>query len=106
LDSLIAEFEADAEKAGHLAEARADLARSWYADHPHILSALRLSAGLSQAQLAERAGTSQSHIARIELGQNDPSTEVVVRIARALNVDEAVAFRAILLQRSGRGQKV
>lgn len=43
----------------------------------------RLRAGLSQAELAERMGTSQSAIARLENGQTLPSTKTILRYAEA-----------------------
>jgi predicted transcriptional regulator len=43
----------------------------------------RLRAGLSQAELAERMGTSQSAIARLESGQTLPSTKTLLRYAEA-----------------------
>jgi len=43
----------------------------------------RLRAGLSQAELAERMGTSQSAIARLESGQTLPSTKTILRYAEA-----------------------
>lgn len=43
----------------------------------------RQRAGLSQAQLAERMGTSQSTIARLESGQTLPSTTTLLRYAKA-----------------------
>jgi ribosome-binding protein aMBF1 (putative translation factor) len=43
----------------------------------------RLRAGLSQAELAERMGTSQSTIARLENGQTLPSTKTILRYAEA-----------------------
>jgi len=43
----------------------------------------RLRAGLSQAELAERMGTSQSAIARLESGQTFPSTRTLLRFAEA-----------------------
>jgi ribosome-binding protein aMBF1 (putative translation factor) len=43
----------------------------------------RLRAGLSQAELAARMGTSQSTIARLESGQTLPSTKTLLRFARA-----------------------
>lgn len=95
LDSLLGEFESDPSMAQRMAKARKEMAETVYASDPDTLSALRLAAGLSQVQLAERVKTSQSHIAKIERGQNDPSTELVARIAEALGVEESVAFQAI-----------
>jgi predicted transcriptional regulator len=43
----------------------------------------RLRAGLSQAELAERMGTSQSAIARLESGQTLPSAKTLIRFAEA-----------------------
>ena len=43
----------------------------------------RLRAGLSQAELAQRMGTSQSTIARLESGQTLPSTKTLLRFAKA-----------------------
>ena len=43
----------------------------------------RLRAGLSQADLAMRMGTSQSAIARLESGQTLPSTKTLLRFAEA-----------------------
>ena len=43
----------------------------------------RLRAGLSQSELAERMGTSQSAIARLESGQTLPSTKTLMRFAEA-----------------------
>jgi len=43
----------------------------------------RLRAGLSQAELAARMGTSQSAVARLESGQTLPSTKTLLRYAEA-----------------------
>jgi DNA-binding XRE family transcriptional regulator len=43
----------------------------------------RLRAGLSQAELAARMGTSQSTIARLENGHTLPSTKTLLRCAEA-----------------------
>lgn len=104
VESLVAEFESESEMKEQLAQARRSLSSTMYADEPETLSALRLAAGLSQAQLAHEVGTSQPHIARIERGQTDPSTDLIARIARALEIDEARAFRAIRKQLSTRSQ--
>ncbi len=100
IDELVAEFEADPEMAPLLAEARRAIAHEWYSDGAPTLARLRLEAGLSQAQLAGRVATSQSHVARIELGQVDPSTDLIARIATALAVDATLVFAAIRAQRA------
>ncbi len=47
---------------------------------------LREQRGLSQEELAYLSGTQTSHISRIELGQNNTTVDVVLRIARGLNI--------------------
>lgn len=44
----------------------------------------RLKKGLSQEQLAERIGTKQSAIARIESGNANPSIEFLEKITKAM----------------------
>lgn len=46
---------------------------------------LRLDEGLSQEELADKAGMKQSVISRIENGESEPRIETVNRIARALD---------------------
>lgn len=103
IGALSKESDADPRKAKFMEQARKRLADTLYADESETLSAFRLMAGLSQAQLADRAATSQPHIARIERGQTDPSTELIARIAKALGMDEARVFRAIRKQLATRG---
>lgn len=43
----------------------------------------RAAAGLTQAELAERMGTSQSYIARLESGRTMPTMRTFLRIAAA-----------------------
>lgn len=47
----------------------------------------RSRADLSQRELARRAGTAQSVIARIELGQTSPTWETLTRILAAAGFD-------------------
>lgn len=63
------------------------------------LRALRLAAGLSQVKLAERAGTTQSYIARIESGRLDPGTDMLERLAAAVGVPAVKVFSAVRAQR-------
>jgi transcriptional regulator with XRE-family HTH domain len=56
--------------------------------------AARIAAGLSQGQLAERAGVAQAAISRIERGETrEPGVLIMAGIARALEltIDELVA---------------
>jgi len=47
----------------------------------------RRRAGLSQAEVASRAGTTQSAIARLESGRSAPSLERITGLARACGFD-------------------
>ena len=46
----------------------------------------RRQSGLTQAQLAEKVNVSTHHIGMIELSRNNPTLELVERIAGALNI--------------------
>lgn len=105
LSSVLARYANDPVKAKHMEEARKVVAQTVYKDEPDTLSALRLGCGFSQAQLAALVETTQPYIARVERGQVDPSTDMIARLAKALNVDEATAFRAIRNQLKTRGQE-
>lgn len=50
------------------------------------LTAWREHRGLTQQQLAKRVGISASYLSQIETGKRAGSTEVLVTIAKALNV--------------------
>lgn len=47
----------------------------------------RRRAGLTQRELAERAGTTQSAVARLESGRTSPSFDIVVRLVRLCGLD-------------------
>ena len=53
----------------------------------HLIREARRRAGLSQAELAERAGTTQSAIARLERGRTTPSLERTRELIRACGLD-------------------
>src|SRR5918992_1039075 len=52
-----------------------------------ILQEARRRAGLTQRELAARAGTSQAAVARIERGRQAPSLETLQRLVRACGLD-------------------
>jgi len=52
-----------------------------------LLREARLRAGLTQAELAERAGTARSQISRYERGDVLPSLEVLRRLIRACGLE-------------------
>ena len=53
----------------------------------------RRERGISQAQLAELCGTTQSAIARLESGGRPPRIDTLLRIANALGCDLTVELR-------------
>jgi transcriptional regulator with XRE-family HTH domain len=57
---------------------------------PELLAMARKEAGLTQRELALRAGTSQSAIARLERGQASPTLATLERLAAA------AGFRVLL----------
>lgn len=50
------------------------------------LKRLRAQRKLSQAGLAEQSGLSREYIARLELGQQDPTLGTLEKLAKALKV--------------------
>jgi len=59
----------------------------------HQIARLRILRGLTQEELAQRAGTQQPSIARIESGRRRVSLEMLERIAEALDADLMVTLR-------------
>lgn len=54
----------------------------------------RARAGLTQAQLAERMGTSQSAVARLESGKSRPSVATLEKLAAATGSRLRIALEA------------
>jgi transcriptional regulator with XRE-family HTH domain len=53
------------------------------------LKRLRAERGWSQAALSKQSGLTKEYIARLELGQHDPSLSTLVKFAKALKVSVA-----------------
>jgi transcriptional regulator with XRE-family HTH domain len=53
----------------------------------------RRTRGLSQQELAELVGTTQSAIARMERGQRPPKVDTLLRIANALDCELEIRLR-------------
>lgn len=87
IDDLVAEFEADPSSRKSISDGRKWVAENYYAEGPVTLRALRLRRGMSQAQLASDIGTSQSHIARIEMGPTNVMLSTLRRLCAVLHVD-------------------
>lgn len=62
----------------------------------------RHEAGLSQAALAERVGTGQAVISRIESGATSPTLDMVSRLARGLGMRPVISFESIARARPAR----
>ncbi len=56
-------------------------------NYPSLLRLARTRAGLTQRELARRAGTSQPAIARLERGQTSPTLATVARLAAVAGFD-------------------
>ena len=57
------------------------------------IRAAREKRGLSQQQLADKAGISRGYLARLETARQDPTVGTVEKIARALRIKMAHLFR-------------
>lgn len=97
IDRVIARLESNPKMAALLAQARARVAEQLPLSP---LSQLRMRQGLSQRAVAERCGTSQPHIAKIEQGAHDPVTATVARLAAALQCTDAEALAAVIATRA------
>lgn len=74
--------------------AHADPDQGWFfAAIAEQLVARRRSLGLSQTELAELTGTTQSAIARLESGGRPPRIDTLLRIANALDCELKVELR-------------
>jgi transcriptional regulator with XRE-family HTH domain len=56
------------------------------------IRALREKKGLSQRELAERIGTTQSAIARLEAGNVSPSLPTLDKVAQALGAEVSLSI--------------
>ena len=73
--------------------AHVDEGEWFFAQIADAVAGKRLSRGLSQKQLAELCGTTQSAIARLEAGGRPPRIDTLLRIAQALDCDLIVELR-------------
>lgn len=58
-----------------------------------LLRRERANAGLTQTELARRAGVTQQAIAKLEHPNANPTIETLERVAAALHIRVEVAFR-------------
>jgi transcriptional regulator with XRE-family HTH domain len=59
----------------------------------HLLADARTRAGISQRELARRARTAQSVVARIELGETSPSWTTLARLLKAAGFQLSAGLR-------------
>jgi transcriptional regulator with XRE-family HTH domain len=90
----------------HLAEALGDpeFREAWEASDPaYQVARLRILRGLTQQQLAERVGTRQPSIARLESGREEPKLGFLRRVAEALGA--RLEVRIVPLEETGAASK-
>lgn len=54
---------------------------------------LRKLKGLTQAEVAERAGISRTNVSRFESGEYNPTLEMLVKLATAMDLDILVTLK-------------
>lgn len=54
---------------------------------------LRAERGLTQEQLADRAGLAREYLSKVESGHRNPSLDIIARLAQALEVSLEDLFR-------------
>jgi transcriptional regulator with XRE-family HTH domain len=71
----------------------------------HAVIEARVSAGLTQQQLARRMETTQSVVARLESGRTRPSTQTLERLAAATGTRLKISFEPAAGARRNRNEK-
>jgi transcriptional regulator with XRE-family HTH domain len=71
----------------------------------HLIAEIRTKAGLTQAELARRIGTTQSAISRVENGRSDPTLGLLRRIARATGQEISIKLPAESSSVSGKERR-
>lgn len=69
------------------------------------LRALRVAAGLTQAELARRTGIHRPNIARVEAGRHTPSLETLARLAGAIGVTTTRVLQGDQLDGASSGER-
>ena len=60
----------------------------------HAISKLRQNRGLSQEELADRAGIHRTYVSQLERGFKSPTLAILIKIARALDTKPSQLLRA------------
>jgi DNA-binding XRE family transcriptional regulator len=91
----------------YISSARKQLGEILSSEGLSQLSALRLNAGMSQAELVQKAGIAQPQLSRLENGLTpNPTLDIVRRLSTALNVsiDEVSQALSMTVVRHARHQ--
>jgi ribosome-binding protein aMBF1 (putative translation factor) len=87
--------EASRRRARHSAAYRKEQARlAPYEEIARLVIKHRMNLGLTQAELAERMGTSHSAVSRIESGQHATTVATLQRLAEGLDLRFVVGFES------------
>lgn len=99
IGAIVREANSDERKRTALARARARIADHLLSQESRqTIASLRLARGLSQSQLADLLGVSQSYVGKIESGRNsDLRATTIRRLAQALEVDGNTILGALSL---------
>jgi ribosome-binding protein aMBF1 (putative translation factor) len=73
----------------------------FFAQIAEQVAAQRRARGLSQVELAELCGTTQSAIARLESGGRPPRIDTLLRVANALDCNLVVELRSRTVDKEG-----
>lgn len=60
--------------------------------YDNLFRRLRLSTGLNQTQFAQKIGTTQQTVSRIEKGKSSPSADLFLKICAAAEADLTTRF--------------
>lgn len=99
-------LENNPEDAKKLATARAAVAERLYEKGRDTLASLRMRAGLSQRQLADKLQKAQPHISRFEAGTHEPLLNLANDYAQVLGVTLEKFFEAWKRTQASRADRV
>jgi len=98
INDFVSELEQDPKIKDQIQKARKAVKETFYPEEI-TLKSLRLCKGWSQTQLAEKIGSSQSHVAKMESGKTDRIyLETFRKLCSALDVDMTTMDRAFQQQ--------
>lgn len=98
MSSITKSWEKDETRRKAMEEARQWIGETFHGDDGDTVRTLRLRKGWSQTQLAEAIGTSQSHVARIERGDQNLAIQTCRRLSDVLGIDMNTLDRALRQQ--------